>query len=183
VRNDTITACFDHRNIMRHILAYLASGLLLIATFVVVQLEWVPVLSDANLIFHEAGHVVLFWAPKLPYFLGGTLMQVTVPLVCMVAFVRSGRMASAALMLWWLGQNMVNVGWYMADARMQAIPLLGGDAVQHDWAYLFSELGLLQYDALIGGAVEACGMLCMLIAVVWLWYALIKLSTSGVHRH
>jgi hypothetical protein len=163
---------------MRHLLAYIASGALLIATFVVAQAEWVPVLSDANLMFHEAGHVVLFWAPELLYFFGGTLMQVVVPLVCMVAFVRSARMASAALMLWWLGQNMVNVGWYMADARTQAIPLLGGDAVQHDWAYLFGELGLLRYDTLIGGVVEVCGVGVMVAAVV-LVFVFVKGEREG----
>ena len=167
---------------MRYLHAYTASALLLIATLFVARAEWVPFLSDANLIFHEAGHAVLFWSPDMAHVLSGTLMQLSVSLVCLVAFFRQRKRASASLMLWWLGQNMVNVGWYMADARAQALPLLGGDAVGHDWTYLFGQWGLLQHDTLIGGAVEVLGVTLMLVAVVWLWHSLATLSTPNVEN-
>jgi hypothetical protein len=157
---------------MKSIFSYGVGAFMLFATFWVTQLQWVPILDDANLIFHEAGHLVLFWAPAVLYFLGGTLMQLAVPLVCMVALWREGKLVSSMLCLWWLGENMLNIGWYMADARTQAIPLLGGDAVHHDWAFLLGEFGLLPYDTLLGGAVEFFGVVLMIAASVLMWFLL-----------
>ena len=58
----------------------------------------------------------------------------------------------------------------MADARAQALPLVGsGD---HDWAILFGGWGLLLQDQKIGHATRALGWLGMLMSVAWLaWRA------------
>jgi hypothetical protein len=52
--------------------------------------------------------------------------------------------------LLWLGQNLINISVYAADAQARRLPLLGGNKVYHDWHYLLNEIGLLQYDAEVG---------------------------------
>ncbi len=34
--------------------------------------------------------------------------------------------------------------------KPKRLPLLGGNSVYHDWNYLLSKIGLLQYDAEVG---------------------------------
>jgi len=41
-----------------------------------------------NLVFHEAGHIILSPFGRFLGVLGGSLMQVLIPCVCAVAFVR-----------------------------------------------------------------------------------------------
>lgn len=159
---------------MNTLWAYVLGGAMLVATFWVAEVEWVPVLSDANLIFHEAGHAVLFWAPRTLLVLGGTLLQLAVPCVALFALLREGRWVSGGIVLWWLGQNLVNVGWYMADARAQALPLLGGNVAGHDWTYLLGQWGLLRHDTLLGGAVQGIGVATMAAASLAVWYVLLR---------
>jgi hypothetical protein len=56
---------------------------------------------------------------------------------------------------------------YIRDARLQALPLVGGG--EHDWAWLLGNWGLLQRDQLIGGAVYLVGVLLYLIALAAGW--------------
>ena len=53
-----------------------------------------------------------------------------------------------------------SVGRYMADARAQTLPLIGpGESVQHDWHYIFAQLGWLQADVVLGSIVQGLGIL------------------------
>lgn len=122
-------------------------------------------LDGVNLIFHEAGHWLFFWGPKFLAVLGGTLGQLLVPLICLVAFLHEARYISALIMLWWVGQNLTNISIYAADARAQALPLLGGEAVTHDWAYLLDHMGLLPHDHVVAAMLYHLGSLLMLAAV------------------
>lgn len=52
--------------------------------------------------------------------------------------------------------GLMSAGRYMADARAQILPLIGpGETVQHDWHYIFSQLGWLNADTTNGGSVQA----------------------------
>ena len=60
-----------------------------------------------NLPFHEAGHVLFSPFGQFMMTLGGSLLQVAVPIVCAVVFLTKTRdpfAASAAA--WWAGQNL-----------------------------------------------------------------------------
>jgi hypothetical protein len=52
---------------------------------------------------------------------------------------------------------------YVKDARTEALPLVGGG--EHDWALLLGQLGWLDRDQTIGGAIFLAGVLLYLIAV------------------
>lgn len=127
-------------------------------------------LDGVNLIFHEAGHAIFAFAPEYFTVLSGTLMQLAVPMVCVVAFLRQGQPVSAALALWWMGQSMVGVSVYLGDARTQALPLLGGDTVEHDWTYLLDHIGLLPYDTVLAASVRGLAVVVMLAALCAIGY-------------
>jgi hypothetical protein len=84
-----------------------------------------------------------------------------------VALWRQGDRHGATVPLWWLGQSCWNVSVYIQDARAQELPLVGGG--EHDWAVILGELGLLQRDQAIGGAVYLAGVGIYAAAVIAGW--------------
>jgi hypothetical protein len=114
-------------------------------------------MDGVDLAIHEAGHV--FFAPfgEFVGFLGGTLLQLLMPLAFFAHFLRRGDRFAAYVVLWWVAQSLWNVSVYVADARAQALPLVGGG--EHDWAYILGRLGLLEHDAGIAAAVRMTGVL------------------------
>ena len=125
-------------------------------------------LIDAvDLAIHETGHLVFAPFGEVIQFAGGTLFQLIVPLTFLAYFLRFGPRRddfAASVMLWWVAVNLWNIAVYMADARTQALPLVGGG--EHDWAYLFGRFGLLAHDTSIAATVRGLGTLIFLIALV-----------------
>ncbi len=133
--------------------------------------RWVWILDDANLAFHEAGHPLfgLFSNRLMVY--GGTLGQLIFPIVVTVSFWARREAVSFALAAVWLCENLWNIDRYMADARVQELPLVGGG--EHDWTEIFSRWGVLNQDTSIAGAVHLIGWIGVLGAwgwLVWCWY-------------
>lgn len=128
---------------------------------------WVPLLDSANLALHEAGHplVGIFSARATVY--GGTLFQLVFPLAAAVHFHRAANPAGVAGAMVWLGENLFNIARYMADARVQELPLVGnGD---HDWTEIFSRWHVLHLDGRIAGITRGIGLILIVVAVVWLY--------------
>ncbi|MCA9738629.1 MAG: hypothetical protein R3E98_08040 [Gemmatimonadota bacterium] len=124
-------------------------------------------LSAVDLAIHETGHLVFLPLGEVMHFLGGTLFQLLVPLLFAGTFLHRGQRFSAAFPLWWVGQNLWHIAPYVADARTQALPLVGGG--EHDWAFLLATWRWLPYDDAIGAACQLAGTA---IAVVALLYGL-----------
>ena len=127
---------------------------------------WVPLLDSANLALHEAGHplVGLLSARLMVY--GGTLFQLLFPALAVRHFWRAGHAVGCALAGVWLGENLLNIARYMADARAQALPLVGG---AHDWTEILARWGVLQQDQMLGGFVRLLGSVIIVSACAWLW--------------
>lgn len=130
-------------------------------------------LDSLDLAIHETGHLVFAFGGERLALLGGTLLQLLVPIVFAMALWRQGDRHGATIPLWWLGQSCWNVSVYIKDARAQELPLVGGG--EHDWAILLGELGLLSRDQTIGGMVYLIGVLIYGAAIVAGW----RLVTSG----
>jgi hypothetical protein len=128
--------------------------------------RWVPLLDSANLVFHEAGHPLfgLFWERLAVY--GGTLAQLSFPIVVAASFWHRREAVSFAFALGWLAQNFWNVSRYMADARSQELPLVGGG--EHDWTEIFLRWGALGADTTIAGVTRLLGWVLLLATCVWL---------------
>ena len=128
-------------------------------------------LDDANLLFHEAGHpaVGLFSDRLMVY--GGTMGQLTFPIILAVSFWRRGEAISFAASIIWFFENWLNIARYMADARAQVLPLIGGGC--HDWATIFGRWHVMSHDTQIAAVVRTTGWLGMSAAcawVAWQWW-------------
>jgi hypothetical protein len=130
------------------------------------------VVDMANLVFHEAGHILFMPFGSFLTSLGGSLAQLLVPLACMATFVVKTRdLYAAAVALWWAGQNLVDIAPYVADARALQLVLLGGrtgaEVEGHDWEAILGALGWLPYDVSIARGCHRLGVLVMLAAIAW----------------
>lgn len=116
-------------------------------------------LHKVNLPFHEYGHVMFSIFGTYSMFLGGSLFQILLPLFPLFYFMVWQRdNFAASLMLWWCGQNFLDVAPYIADAPTRAIPLTTGNDNSHDWWNL-----LMLSDALDSAA--SLATLCFLLGV------------------
>jgi hypothetical protein len=128
------------------------------------------VLHLPDLIFHEAGHVLFSPFGDFMTTLGGSLTQVLVPIVCLVAFLTTSRdLFGAAVMAWWAGQNLLDVAIYIDDARALQLTLIGGhtgaEVEGHDWERLLTMTGALHLDHRIAMGVQIAGALLMIAAL------------------
>lgn len=98
------------------------------------------------------------------------MLQLAVPAAFAVALWRRGDRHGATVPLWWLGQNCWNVSVYVKDAQAQELPLVGGG--EHDWALLLDQLGWLERDQALGGAIFLLGVAIYLIAIAAGWILL-----------
>lgn len=120
-------------------------------------------LDSVDLAIHETGHLVFGPFGEWMGFFGGTLFQLLVPATFTAYFVRRRDAFAAAACLWWVAQNCWNVSVYIADARAQALPLVGGG--EHDWNYLLMAAEALPQDRAIARTVHAVGVLLYVIAI------------------
>jgi hypothetical protein len=123
--------------------------------------------DGVNLIFHEAGHLILGFMPEFIVALGGTLLQLIIPGLLAFYFHRHEKMFAAQFCVMWLGQSLLNVSNYIADARARVLPLVGGG--EHDWTYLLGKMGLLQHDVAIGKFLNVIALLIFVAAAAWPW--------------
>ncbi len=132
---------------------------------------FVFLLDDANLLFHEAGHpAVGLFSRRLEVY-GGTAGQLVFPVVLAVSFWRKKETLSFAASIIWFFENWLNIARYMADARKQILPLVGGG--DHDWANIFGRWHVLAHDTQIAAIVRTTGWTGMGAAclwVVWRWW-------------
>ena len=123
-------------------------------------------LDNIDLVIHEAGHFFFSFFGKFIYTLGGTLMQVILPSIIVFFFFRNNYRTGVQFGLLWLGQNFINISIYAADARARKLPLLGGNKVYHDWHYILGELGILEYDQIVGYTFVGIAIIIFAVAVL-----------------
>jgi len=120
-------------------------------------------LDGVDLAIHETGHLVFGPFGETLGFLGGTIFQLLLPSVFVAHFLRRGERFGAAVCLWWVAQNCWHISVYVADARAQALPLVGGG--EHDWAYLLGRAGWLARDQALARGVHAAGFILFVAAL------------------
>lgn len=136
-----------------------------IATYWALNRGEFGLLDNIDLVIHEAGHFFFSLFGKFIYTLGGTLMQIILPSIIAAYFFRNSYRTGVQFGLLWLGQNFINISVYAADAQARKLPLLGGNKVYHDWHYLLSTTGILEYDYLVGYIFYGIAILVFLVAV------------------
>jgi len=127
--------------------------------------QW-HLIDGVNLVIHEAGH--LFFRPLGEFMMiaGGSLFQVIMPSLFVGYFCYQRQFYSAALVLFWVGESILNVSVYAGDSVALQLPLLGGENSIHDWNYMLSEMNLLAKTAAIAGAIRLLGTLAIVVACI-----------------
>ena len=125
-----------------------------------------------NLSFHEAGHLIFMPFGRFMMFLGGSLGQILIPIVCLVTFlIKTRDPFGASVALWWTAESFMDLAPYINDARTLDLMLLGGvtgnEADGHDWENILSMLGWLEYDHRLAYLVYDVGMVLMLASFAW----------------
>lgn len=131
-------------------------------------------IDNANLVVHEAGHLLFGWFGQIIGIYGGTLLQLIVPFALAASFAWRRHTTGTAFCTFFFFENFLYIATYMADARAQELPLVsvGGEAADHDWERILSGLGLLQHDTQIAAVVRLAGWAGMLFVAGWLaWRA------------
>ncbi len=139
-----------------------AAACLLLGWFAFVRGVNVPLLSYADLGFHELGHMLTYVFPDLVTAAAGSVFQVAVPLGLAAYFLwRRRDLPAGGFLLAWAGAAAQNASVYIADAPYERLELIGGD---HDWAFFFSAEGIDHMDWAVGvaGFVRGAGLVTLL---------------------
>jgi hypothetical protein len=137
-------------------------------------------LHNVDLVFHEAGHVFFRPLGDFMMVLGGSLMQIIMPLVVMFVFLfKQHDIFGASVGLWWTGQSLMDIAPYINDARAMELQLVGGGTGRdrpgiHDWNNLLWDLGMLPQDHAIASTVDTLGEIVVLLALAWGGYVLFR---------
>jgi hypothetical protein len=156
------------RDPVKTVISVLASCYFLWAVFHPAEWRFV---DSFNLVMHEAGHILFIPFGQFMTIAGGSLFQVIVPTAFAVYFCYQEKYYSCALLLFLVGESLINVSVYANDAVAMELPLLGGDDSIHDWNWMLDRLGWLGHTREIAGAIAALGALTILSACVWSFLA------------
>lgn len=137
-------------------------------------IAWDPMqgsfLDNVDLPIHETGHSLFRPLGEFMMVAGGSLFQVIMPAAFVGYFVWKGQFYSAAIVGLWVGQSILNVWVYAADAvKMQLVLTSGFTGTEgsfHDWNYLLEHCGLLNSTAQVAGVIRFFGTAVILISVV-----------------
>ncbi len=128
-----------------------------------------------TLMFHEMGHLIFAGMGNTMMLLGGSIMQVLVPLFAAVyLLLRQGDYFGFAVGGSWLAFAEWELALYIWDAAREELPLVGfGDDVQHDWGTLLTQWGWLNQCDDIAWCVRALAVVTWASCVVlgaWLCF-------------
>ena len=123
-----------------------------------------------NLPIHEAGHIFFRILGEFMGIAGGSVLQILIPVVFFGYFVYYKKPFSASIVLFWVGNNFLDVYVYANDAQAIQLPLLSGltgaEGGFHDWNYLLTETGLLDKTNLIAKILRFTGTVITVVAAI-----------------
>jgi len=129
---------------------------------------------------HEASHIIVAFLPQILVAAAGSVGEIGFTVLILYATIKGKAYFAGVFAGLWIMLAMNNVGRYMADARSQLLPLIGpGETVQHDWHYVFGQLGWLNADTAIGGTVRGLGIMIGVVALGWGLYLIIMKMTDS----
>ncbi|HUP47847.1 MAG TPA: hypothetical protein VNA04_03555 [Thermoanaerobaculia bacterium] len=142
------------------------------------------IFSGITLAFHEMGHLLFSFAGHFIGSLMGSGMQVLIPVMVMVVFYRQADYFGMAVGGFWLSFSLFELATYVGDARAMELPLVGfTDDPEHDWHYLLSTLGLLNFDTAFAFLIRVVATLSGVVSLafaVWLLLVMARGSRARV---
>jgi hypothetical protein len=135
-------------------------------------------LDSVDLPIHETGHLLFTPLGQFMMIAGGSLFQVIFPAVFAGYFIWRKQPYSAAIVLLWVGQSILNVWVYAADAVVMQLILTSGftgtEGSFHDWNYLLTETGLINSTKTIARIIRFFGTLVIISAgAASIYYSLV----------
>lgn len=125
-------------------------------------------LDIVDLPIHETGHLIFRLFGEFVGVAGGSLFQVLVPIAFVCSFIWRRHYYSAAIVLFWVGQSLLNVWVYANDAVVMQLVLLGGltgsEGSFHDWNYLLTETGLIGSTKTVAKIIRFAGTFTIIVA-------------------
>ena len=123
-------------------------------------------LDNVDLPIHETGHLLFRPFGEFMMVAGGSLFQVIVPAVFAVYFLWQQSFYSAAIVMLWVGQSILNVWVYASDAVVMQLVLTSGftgtEGSFHDWNYLLTALGLINSTKAVAGVIRFAGTITII---------------------
>lgn len=131
-------------------------------------------LDLVDLPIHETGHLLFRLFGEFMMIAGGSLFQVIFPAVFVGYFIWYEKYYSAAIVLFWVGQSILNVWVYAADAFVMQLVLTSGftgtEGSFHDWNYLLTRLGLIGSVKTVAAIIRLAGTLVIITAGIFSIY-------------
>ena len=131
-------------------------------------------LDLVDLPIHETGHLIFRLFGEFMMIAGGSLLQVILPAVFVGYFWWNEKYYSASIVLFWVGQSIINVYIYAADSVVMQLVLTSGltgsEGSFHDWNYMLTRLGLLESTKTVAGLIRVAGTLTIIAAAVFSIY-------------
>ena len=131
-------------------------------------------LDTVDLPIHETGHLLFRPFGEFMMIAGGSLFQVILPLVFVGYFVWQKSYYSAAIVMLWVGQSILNVWVYASDAVVMQLVLTSGftgaEGSFHDWNYMLDRLGWLNSTKTVAGIIRFIGTVTIMVASLWAVY-------------
>jgi hypothetical protein len=140
-------------------------------------------LDLVDLPIHETGHLVFRPFGEFASIAGGSLFQIILPSVFVGSFVWRQQYYSAAIVAFWVGQSLLNIWIYAADAVVMQLVLTSGltgsEGSFHDWNYMLTRTGLIGSTAIVAGIIRFLGTAAIIAAAVSsIYYSLYPSPTA-----
>ncbi len=140
-------------------------------------------LDIVDLPIHETGHLIFRLFGEFAGIAGGSIFQVLLPSVFVGYFIWRFQYYSAAAVLFWVGQSILNVWIYASDAVVMRLVLTSGftgaEGSFHDWNYLLTQTGLIGSTGIVAGIIRAVGTLVIIAAGVCSIYYSLNPNPTG----
>jgi hypothetical protein len=156
------------------------------AWWTITERQSVNIVAALTFQVHEFGHVAFSLFGTFVTVLGGSLMQLLVPLGALLLMRRSKDFFGVAFAGTWLAQSLVDLGYYIGDSRalQRDYVSLGGEAgdandgsetTGHDWQYLLQKTHLIQHDTQIAAVVRLLGEIVLISSLLLAGYLLVQM--------
>jgi hypothetical protein len=153
-------------------------------------------LSALNFGIHELGHKIFIVFGEFWTILGGSVFQCLFPVICFLAFLKQKWYFAAAMCWCWLGLNLYDVAYYVADARSRNIPLSIGLAIfgvdpnntdaaydqAHDWYQILSRTNRLELDSVYANYLRTAGRIAFIIGLTLGLVLIIQMIISSIQK-
>lgn len=140
-----------------------------------------------DLPIHETGHLIFRLFGEFMMIAGGSIFQVLFPAVFVGYFIWNFKYYSAAIVLFWVGQSILNVYVYASDAQaMQLVltsGLTGSEGSFHDWNYMLDRLGILGSTRTVAGLIRAAGTLTIIAGSIFsIYYSFVPAAEDDLQN-